>query len=78
MADIVLPEPPTGYEYVLQPKRKERLVELRERRDFLQLELSTMVQPTVDELKDIGKQYSIYWQKSRELDMVKELIKNTV
>ena len=69
--DIILPAPAEGYEYVLQPKKRELIVQLREERDRLKVELDAMVVPSNEELKEMGKMMHPYYQKERQLDMVK-------
>jgi hypothetical protein len=76
MADITLPALEEGFEYVLLPKRKERIQELRERRDALKVELDLMGEPGRDELVEMAKFYHPYYQKQLELDAVKSEIAN--
>ena len=74
MADILLPDPGIDNEYVIVPKRKEEMTLLREERDAIKLQLSTMEKPTNEELIEYGKLFHIYFIKENELDIIKQKI----
>jgi len=74
MADITLPAPADDEEYILRKKPKTELQLLRDKRDELQVKVNTMVEPTNDELKEIGKMFHPWWGIKRELDQVKDRI----
>jgi hypothetical protein len=74
MADIVLPAPADDEEYVLRKKAKTQLQLLRDERDKLQAELALMVEPSNNELKELGKISSMYYIKDRQLSFVKNEI----
>jgi uncharacterized radical SAM superfamily protein len=71
MADIILPDPGTDFEYVKVPKRKEQIILLQEQRDKLKVELDLMVRPTNEEVLEIFKFLHPYYEKQRELEIIK-------
>ena len=76
MADIILPDPGADYEYVLVPKRKALIEQLRDERDALILEQSQLTKPTNDELIEFGKITHQYYVLENHIDSIKEQIRN--
>ena len=76
MADVILPDPGTDFEYIIVPKRKELIVQLREKRDVLKAEIDLMIEPSNGELIELGKFAHEYYIKRRELDFIKQQINN--
>jgi len=74
MADIILPEPSEGYEYIIVKKPRELLAILRDRRDELKAILDSMIKPTNQELIELGQQFHPYFEFDRELDEVRAKI----
>ena len=75
MADVLLPAPADDEEYIIRKKAKTELQLLRDKRDEIEVDMEKFIEPTADELKEMGKWFHPYWMKKRELDQIKDRIK---
>lgn len=74
MTDIILPDPGADFEYVLVPKRKTILNQLKQERDRLVVELASMPDPINADLIELGKETHPYYMTKAALASVKEQI----
>ena len=75
MADILLPEPPEGYEYILKEKKKPLKEQLKEELSQKQKEQKEMGKPKEEDIIELFAPQHPYYILDREIEELKERIK---